>query len=87
MLFRSGADGVFRVAQAQRLVAEQGRVRHRPAEGRGAEEPWMRVVHGERVRLDVLRCDEMLVGDELLADRQVFVGQSFEVGYFGAPAV
>ena len=54
---------VLAVPEMQRLVGHQGRRRQ-------LLQPRVVVLHGEAVRLDVLGDDEMIVGDELVAELQ-----------------
>src|SRR5690242_1396565 len=70
---------VAAVPQPQGLVGRERRMRDGAAEGRGAREPRVMIVDGERVGLDVLGRDELRVGDELLADAQGLVRQQGKV--------
>src|SRR5712692_4406244 len=82
---QSRVHDVAAVAHAQGLVPEQGGVRDGAAEGRVLEEPGMVIVHREGIGLDVFGSDEVLVGDELLADLKHLVGELLELDHRGPP--
>src|SRR5882762_10013980 len=78
---QSRVHDVAAVPETERLVAEQRGVGDGAAERRRLGEPRVMIIHRVSVGLDVLRRDEVLVGDELFAHLQRLVRELPELDH------